>query len=406
MFHSTSAGRQASRSDSHRHATAQSPNAAHRHAHRPRFIRNRHRIAAVLAAVLASCGADDHSEHLDPPPDNDAELPESLLWVALGDSYASGEGAPDTTIASHGNAGWFGDDADGAATTCHRSAGAASSRAATQVPRRSFEFHSLACSGSTIRGTGDTSIVGPGGQLEKLRRLWPSARVNVMTLTIGGNDVGFANHVRRCITANCDTTATTEQVRQHLTDLETNLKALAAEINDPAAADAPLIDHVVVVGYPDPTRAAHDRRCGTVTAPTFGVFLGISASEATWAANTVIVPLNDVLRRVAAEANTASGTHPHWEYVDVFDAFVGHSYCSGIGGLYPSNQRYVNLPEDSLTVQGDEFGSMHPNPTGYTAIADILGRRIATILNPHSPATEPPPTPPKPCVRRPCPLEP
>ena len=74
-----------------------------------------------------------------------------LRIISLGDSYASGEGAPDQTGFFAQHPIWRGDNSDGRASACHRSARAAPAIAAGIVgAQRPVVFSHLACSGAKV----------------------------------------------------------------------------------------------------------------------------------------------------------------------------------------------------------------------------------------------------------------
>src|SRR5690349_6318414 len=103
-----------------------------------------------------------------------------LNIVALGDSYASGQGGKP----AGGN--WF--DA-----ACYRSARAAAQQAAGLLTaNRPVNFTSVACNGSTISNSNTAqSLLGPGGQLDTALSLADpdgTHPVDAMTISIGGND--------------------------------------------------------------------------------------------------------------------------------------------------------------------------------------------------------------------------
>lgn len=101
-------------------------------------------------------------------------------YVAMGDSYSSGEGAAKQYLGSSGNTG------------CHRAPGAYS-----QGILREFTFHGalsfVACSGATS----DEVISGYHGEESQLDALSP--RTTLVTVSAGGNDVHFADIMKNCV---------------------------------------------------------------------------------------------------------------------------------------------------------------------------------------------------------------
>ena len=127
----------------------------------------------------------------------------NILIVAMGDSYASGEGNPRNVRA------WM---RTGAAFTpywdddpCHRSTRAAPAQAALALekasPHTSVTLVFLACSGATV----DSGILGPqsgaqqaSSQLEQATKILGDRPADLVLLSIGGNDVGFTSILQTC----------------------------------------------------------------------------------------------------------------------------------------------------------------------------------------------------------------
>ena len=287
--------------------------------------------------------------------------------VAIGDSYASGEGDK--------GSGWID-------STCERSAGAAPQRAAglLNATNRPVNFTSVACFGSTINNSNTTqSLLGPGGQLNAALDVADPAGthpIDALTISIGGNDIGFANIVADCMTPfnSCPTDpnvtgipglGTVPQALQALGGYSTNPGALGQLIQ--AVNAKPDIDNVFLTEYPDPTTGPGGGLCGTAADPAFSVPEDfITSSDAAWASGSVVTPLDNALKAAASYANTLPGNHAVWRYVSgISSAFNTHGYCN-------QSDRYVNTLGDSIAEQGNQDGTMHPNDAGQQAIADVL----------------------------------
>ena len=98
---------------------------------------------------------------------------------ALGDSYSTGEGL-----------GCYESRTDTSTDTCHRSAYAYSSFVASTLVGHGF----YACSGATTASVVSDSRSSEPPQVEHV-----SNDPSVVTLTIGGNNIGFATLLRACI---------------------------------------------------------------------------------------------------------------------------------------------------------------------------------------------------------------
>ncbi|KRC60573.1 hypothetical protein ASE14_06120 [Agromyces sp. Root81] len=156
------------------------------------------------------------------------------------------------------------------------------------------------------------------------------ANVARVTLTAGGNDVGFANVMQNCfvlVNSTCESHIVAGETIVQSGVLAQNVRNAIAAI----VAKAPTA-RVVVTGYP------------LLFAPT---------SRYQWAArvNTGTVALNDAIEAAAAQAGAT--------FVDVEAPFAGH----GIGSTAP----WIN--DWSWLRSNDSF---HANASGYQAYAAAL----------------------------------
>ena len=224
----------------------------------------------------------------------------SAVYAALGDSYASGDGA---------------NSYDSASGSCYRSSRSYPALWASGHSPAGFSF--TACSGAH---TSDVLASQLGGL---------SSSTTLVTLTIGGNDIGFVAVVGTCTLASTSICAGAVSIAETLarTVLATDLKNAYATIK----ARAPQA-RLVVLGYP---------RLFDTSSSSCGL-LGVSQ------ANRIRINAGaDVLDSVIASSAAAAGA----TFVDVRGAFSGHGVC----GSSP----WINGP--TLPVQN----SYHPNATGY-----------------------------------------
>lgn len=209
-----------------------------------------------------------------------AAAPTAEHYVALGDSYSSGVGAG-SHLAGSGD--------------CDRSGNAYPARWAAAHRPASFAF--AACSGAR---TGDVSA----GQLAAL-----SFATTLVSITIGGNDEGFAPIMIDCTlrgSARC-----VHQIGAAESDARASLSDKLLALFGAVAARAPRA-RVVVLGYPHFYDVQHD--C-----------LGLaSASRA--AIDHGIDLLDTVLRSAARTAG--------FRFADVRTEFGGHEICDGSPWLH------------------------------------------------------------------------
>ena len=275
-------------------------------------------IGVAVAATLA----------LTAPPASASERSSGsrVSLAALGDSYSSGVGTPDPYPSS--------------LPTCYRTPHAWPDLVADALNWRGTN---LACSGAK---TADITAPygGQDAQTALLAALRP--RPKVVTITIGGNDVGFGPVLQACYLGDCTGAIVGSEVAM-LTVLPERLAATyrAVEAADPRA-------RLVVVGYPRifPSDASAVTDCSWLS-DAERVALNQSASL-----------LNAVIR---AEAVLAGAT-----FVDVSSTLAGHELCTADSWLVP-------LPQQMAA---------HPTVPGQQAIADAVTSVLARLrLTPSHP---------------------
>jgi lysophospholipase L1-like esterase len=228
-----------------------------------------------------------------------APAPFAPEYVALGDSYASGAGA--------------GSYVDG---SCRRSSNAYPALHGENFP--SFRF--VACSGATTKSLKN-----------QFRALSPAT--TLVTITIGGNDLGFVDVMTTC-TLNGDSSCrkrAAKAVKFIHEQLPARLDGTYATIRT-AAPNAQL----VVLGYP--RLFTPNDQCRTLSK----------------AKRQVLNDAADQLSGVASAAAERAGAR----YVDVREAFADHGVCSA----QPWLNALVSPTEDSY----------HPNKAGQAAYLRAL----------------------------------
>jgi lysophospholipase L1-like esterase len=259
--------------------------------------------------------------------------------VALGDSFSSGQGG-----------GHYEPGTDGGANTCFRSAGAWPQLLARRM--HLVALQSLACSGAVAA---QVTRDGVGDQAE--RRISQVSRIvedpGVVTITIGGNDLGFAPVIRECLlgATNCVRTfhkPSGDVLDARIARLRRTLPGVYAAIRRRAPRA-----RVVVSGYPRLFPGGDAER------PLGDCVLGraLPGSETTYL-NDRTAALNVAIADSAREAGV--------DFVDVTDAFDGHELrCHGMS--------YVNPPRANLALVPASF---HPNGPGYARLAEVVAQGL------------------------------
>ncbi|MCC6994698.1 MAG: SGNH/GDSL hydrolase family protein [Deltaproteobacteria bacterium] len=328
--------------------------------------------------------------------------------ISVGDSFASGEGAPDATRRQclWGPLGflckisgeWRANDGDpwGASDTqCDRSGKAGPLQAARSFRddnrwRFTTEARSLACSGAKIEHLISTPQGGVREQLEQVQDRYGHQRIDALLVSIGGNDVGFASALTYCMTSPLGDCFDDLPFRGsfHETPLgvigspaarEAELTDRYQQLRDWIAVNLPNVANVFVTEYPAPTADESGAFCDH--APAGDLLLrGVSASEARWASQVAIATLNrvvaDAARRFAPDG---------WQLVSGLEAaFARHGYCARDDGA-GQRRRWINTTVDALDGQGNLSGSLHPNDLGQAAYRDHIRAALQTLLPPPRP---------------------
>jgi len=295
---------------------------------------------------------------------------EDLLVVAIGDSYASGDGSPERPREASGQEAVWGDapgdvGAQAAHAAAHRSTAAWAAWAALALersdPATSVTFVSVAATGARVsRGLLPAAGgVAEPGQLDQVAALVGERTIDALLVSVGGNDVGFARIVRGLVDADPQADPVCyevdlENVWRSATDGDWNrgsalrfslpaglgcreteesgrpilpgLEGLPARLDELAAAIEATLDapEVYLMEYADPTGGADGGRCPEIAGdltPPFG-FHEIDTAEQEAAVARVLAPLNRVLEEAASRHG--------WEFVGgVAEAFAaGHGYCA------------------------------------------------------------------------------
>lgn len=335
--------------------------------------------------------------------------PRNILWVALGDSYASGEGNPRNVEAflktgSIGFRPYWDSDA------CNRSVHGAPAQAAlaleNQSAKTSVTLVHAACSGATI----DNGVLGPlrsagqsTSQLEQVRNVIGDRDIDVMTLSIGGNDVGFTDILGAClITENCPTSrASFGRLRTYPTlqdgvqDQTSELARGYSQINDclqgkPCTlangqrfAGLRLAESATVSPtlYPDITRSRSGEPC---------TYLTLTRYDFTWARDTILTPsapnpyAYTLTSGATAPLSTAAGTlngsinaTSRLQWTPIVGTW-GASGESSIGrGVCAGSDAWVF---GVTGLAGFTSGSFHPNVAGLQAAARQIVAAVSQNL--------------------------
>jgi lysophospholipase L1-like esterase len=225
-------------------------------------------------------------------------------YVALGDSYSSGVGAG-SYISSSGS--------------CDRSTNAYPYLWNAAHSPSSFSF--LACSGATT----DDVLSGQLGTL--------SSSTALVSITIGGNDAGFADVMTTCVLSSDSTCLSRISTAEAYVD--STLPGKLDNLYDAISAKAPNAE-VVVLSYP------RFYQLGTTC-------LGLSATKRS-AINAAADYIDTAIAKRAADHGFVFG--------DVRSAFSSHEICSGSSWLHSVN--WLNITESYHPTAAGQSGGYLP----------------------------------------------
>lgn len=245
-------------------------------------------------------------------------------YVAMGDSFASGTGLGSYLTGSG---------------SCHRSSLAYPVVLAGGSTKVTF----VACNGATT----DTVMASQTPSM-------PNSAVTYVSLTIGGNDVGFVPVITKCLTGSVDCdkdTAITSDVDAHLTQLPSQIANVLSK-----ARTAYPTARIVITGYPQLFQNTGTGKCNV------GSLMSLAKSETTYLDNAA-VRINEAINTGIATFNDSNV-----RFVDVVTAgkpgsFQGHGLCTST----TTSNKWINALNILSTL-----GAFHPNKNGHS-----LGYKVA-----------------------------
>ncbi len=342
--------------------------------------------------VLAKRNASGAREYYDMTYSWNGHQPSQNSYIALGDSFSSGEGSEGTYVLGTDEGGHriireptIEDILNGNGfpteyapyNKCHLSPNSYPYLAANSLGITD-NFHSVACSAAMIedyygkqdgRGEVKDSPLGfwlPGyhAQYEYLKK---AGKTDVVTISMVGNDIGFSDKITRCLRSDScfhfreDRESIAKEISskfKDLTDLYTNIKKDAGEGAK-----------VYVLGYP--------KIFSTASGSTCELSVSLDPEERETAA-LLVRYLNDVIK--TATLNTGV------MYVDVTHAFQDHQLCDkdtkakAVNGLMDGDEIFPAIGAESF----------HPNALGHQLLERQLLEQTQYFTSPMPPLPKTP----------------
>jgi hypothetical protein len=253
----------------------------------------------------------------------------AATYTALGDSYAAGPLIPNQSLNPLG---------------CLRSD---HNYAHLAAAAKGLTLTDVSCSGATTNDMTETQNVEPGPNPPQFNGL--NANTNVVSVTIGGNDIGFTEIIESCITYNPFSTPCKDKYdpggHDQLAERIANAAPKVAAVLQGIHARSPKA-RVFVVNYPDILPSGSG--CWPTIPLSFGDVPYLHATEER---------LNQMLATAAA-TNGAT-------LVDWYTPSIGHDACKG------SSTRWVEP-----LIPGELSAPVHPNKAGMAGAAVALEAAI------------------------------
>ncbi len=287
-----------------------------------------------------------------------------LLVVSIGDSYASGEGNPVVPSPTSPQWAYSPDPAMNAQNAdAHRSTLSAPAQFALQLqqanPHEAVTFVSVAASGATINNgilgpmtsIGNPSVTLPS-QISELKSIIGNRTIDVLTVSVGGDDIGFSKIVESLILNSHIGHPTRKMILQQFQGALSQLPSHFAELASAIQGLNP--GRVLVSNYPG--LAGNSQGVPSPILGPGGVVL-INRIDAAFATHRIIPALDAV---IASAAQTYGWTLAPGIVAD----FRTHGY--------PSKDSWIRTFPQSLAMEGSIDGTLHPNAAGNQDIATRL----------------------------------
>jgi lysophospholipase L1-like esterase len=253
-------------------------------------------------------------------------------WVGLGDSFAAGPLIPNQSLSPLG---------------CLRSDHNYAHKSAAQL---GYTLTDVSCSGAKTDHMFAPQSTSAGTNPPQLNALSPDT--NVVTLQIGGNDIGFTEIIENCAAINPFDGCKDEYVKNGVDEISQRIAATA-----PKVASVLQSIHVSVPA-------------ARVFVLNYAAILPDTGNFGCWP--QVPLAFSDVpyLRSKEKELNAMLATQAAANgatIVDDYTASIGHDACKSSG------TRWVEP-----LVPGNAAAPFHPNDRGMTGIAGVLSAKVGS----------------------------
>ncbi|MEV4560439.1 GDSL-type esterase/lipase family protein [Kitasatospora sp. NPDC049285] len=314
------------------------------------------------------------------------------IAVSLGDSYISGEGGrwagnSDTSSGSRSGTdrAWNGSGYTPAKVygTTYQSGCDRSDSAEVLSAFGSATAVNLACSGATTAnvfraGSGGQSFKGEAPQADQLATLASQRRVGLIALSIGGNDLGFADAIATCVKdyeiwySYChddQQAAIDAKIDSAMADVGRSIDEIRAVMTADGYADADY--RIVLQSYPSPIPRSSEARYGeSGWARTSTGGCPFWDGDLDWARDGLVPQLAQRLAQVAADRRV--------QFLDLQNFLQGHEVCATAARLATDTKPVTAATGEwarfltTGATQGTMQESFHPNYYGELGLGRCL----------------------------------
>lgn len=279
-----------------------------------------HASASVTGGTLESTSRGAVATPIKTQPQPPARIPQPVqsgaMYVAMGDSVAAGAGLPALAGATSQD------------ELCDRSSAAYPYLIAERLQTTVVQ---LSCSGAKVdEGIYGTQVRSGVRIPAQLPIALSNGTPDLMTFTIGANDIRWTQFIRQCYVTRCGFAIDSARTKIYRADLRIELTRMLNQIDTRSAGNPP---RVLISGYYSPIASTECLPANRIT-----------AAEAAWLSDQT-VRMNQAIRSVVPLFSFA-------EFVPI--DFTGHEICSA-----------------DPWVQGLEAAApIHPTADGQAAIAE------------------------------------
>ncbi|MEU3469309.1 GDSL-type esterase/lipase family protein [Streptomyces sp. NPDC048387] len=250
----------------------------------------------------------------------------------------------------------------------------------------------LACSGATSQNvfrasSGGVSYKGEAPQADQLAAVAASRNVKVIALSVGGNDLGFADIIKECAmdfvlwNSYCyddQQAGVDEKIDGVMANVGKSVDEIRAVMRQAGYTDSSY--RIVLQSYPSPIpRGAENRYTQSDWSRLNSGGCPFWNRDSDWARDSLVPQLANRLKQVAA----AKGT----QFLDLRDMLQGREVCAKaskqVTSAVPASGQSSEWARwiDNNETQGLVQESMHPNYFGQLAVGRCLALAVAQPAN-------------------------